>query len=129
MEGKRAQLTRSRTMFASRPTGRISASDVHWESELEEGIPGSDPDRRRFLEVGGRVTVVDEERVRVYVAVDRGGSRTSDSCGCPTSRMSSLKRLCKGSEPLGAGTGLPEESVYVQSLDAKKLYGIEKNSC
>jgi len=61
-------------VFASRPTGRISASDVHWESELEEGIAGSDPDRRRFLEVGGRVTVVDEERVRVYVGVVRGGS-------------------------------------------------------
>lgn len=71
MEGKRAQLTRSRTMLASRPTGRISASDVHWESELE----GSDPDRRRFLEVGGRVTAVDEEEiVRVYVAVGCGGS-------------------------------------------------------
>jgi hypothetical protein len=51
-------------MFASRPAGRISASDVHCESELE-GLPGSDPDRRRFLDVGGRVTEVDEERVRV----------------------------------------------------------------
>lgn len=125
MEGKRAQLTRSRTMFASRPTGRISASDVHCESELE-GISGSDSDRGRFLEVGGRVTVVDEERVRVYVGTARGGSWVSGSGGCPTTRMSSLKRFCKGSEPLGAGTGLPEESVYVQSLDAKKLKGIEK---
>lgn len=35
--------------------------------------------------------------------------------------MSSLKRWCTGSEPLGAGTGRPDESVYVQSLDAKKL--------
>jgi len=26
-----------------------------------------------------------------------------------------------GSAPLGAGTGRPDESVYVQSLDAKKL--------
>jgi len=49
-------------MFASRPAGRVSASDVHWESELE-GFPGSDPDLRRFLEVGGRVTAVDVEKV------------------------------------------------------------------
>lgn len=47
-------------MLASRPAGRISASDVHWESE-SGGTPGSDPDRRRFLEVGGRVTMFEEE--------------------------------------------------------------------
>ena len=49
-------------MFASRPAGRISASDVHWDSELDAG---SDPDRRRFLEVGGRVTAVDVGRTRL----------------------------------------------------------------
>lgn len=36
----------------------MSVSGAHWGSELGEE---SDPDRRRFLEVGGRVTVVDEE--------------------------------------------------------------------
>ena len=51
-------------MLASRPAGRISASDAHCEPE-PEGVPGSDPDRRRFLDVGGRVTVLEEERVRV----------------------------------------------------------------
>ena len=33
-----------------------------------------------------------------------------------------------GSEPLGAGTGRPEESVYVQSLDAKKLGKLRRQS-
>ena len=71
MEEKHTQLMRSRTMLAPRPMGHISASDVRWESELE----GSDPDRGCFLEVGGRVTAVgEEETVRVYVAVSRGGS-------------------------------------------------------
>ena len=55
---KGAQLTSSRTMFASGPAVRMSTSDGHWGSEPEEE---SDPDRWRFLEVGGRVTVVDEE--------------------------------------------------------------------
>ena len=51
--------------------GRISTSDVHRESELE----GSDPDHSCFVEVGDRVTAVDEEEiVRVYVVVGRGGS-------------------------------------------------------
>jgi len=113
-------------MFASRPAGRISASDVHCESELE-GFPGSDPDRRRFLEVGGRVTAVDVEKVNGWDVASRGESWTgggetgSWTSGCLGSRVSSLKRWGMGSEPLGAGTGLPDESVYVQSLDAKKL--------
>ena len=123
---KRVQLTRSRTMFASRPAGRISASDVHWESELED-IPGSDPDRRRFLEVGGRVTALDVEKVSPWDVTARGwvwatgGETGSWTCGGLKTRVSSLKRWGIGSEPLGAGTGRPDESVYVQSLDAKKL--------
>ena len=113
-------------MFASRPAGRISASDVHCVSELE-GFPGSDPDRRRFLEVGGRVTAVDVEKVNAWAGAGRGESCTgggetgSWGCSCLGSRVSSLKRWGMGSEPFGAGTGRPEESVYVQSLDAKKL--------
>ena len=58
-------------MLASRPAGRISASDDHWESELE-GIPGSDPDRRRFLEVGGRVTALGVEKVNPWGVSGRG---------------------------------------------------------
>lgn len=122
-EGKRAQLTRSRTVFASRPAGRVSASDGHWGSEPGE-VPESDPDRRRFLEVGGRVTAVDEERVNPWDVIARDGLWTGEeetgswACGCIGTRVSSLKRWCMDSEPLGAGTGRPDESVYVQSLDA-----------
>ena len=82
-------------MFASRPAGRISASDVSGESELE-GIPGSDPDRRRFLEVGGRVTALDEEKVHAWEGTALGwscivgGETVSWTWGCLITRGSSL---------------------------------------
>lgn len=73
------------------------------------------------------MTAVDEGRVRLYDITARGvswaaeGETVSSTCGCLVTRVSSLNRWCMGSEPLGAGTGRPDESVYVQSLDAKKL--------
>jgi hypothetical protein len=91
-------------MFASRPAGRMSTSDGHSGSEPEE-VPESDPDRRRFLKVGGRVTVVDEEgdeeRVNTWdvVACNKlwAGGKTC---------VPSLKRLC-----ISAVTDRPGKSV------------------
>lgn len=71
--------------------------------------------------------MLDENKDRVAVVAARGVSweveagAISWTCGWVATRMSSLKRWCTGSDPLGAGTGLPDESVYVQSFDAKKL--------
>jgi hypothetical protein len=76
--------------------------------------------------------VLDENKDRVAVVAARGVSweveagGVSWTCDWVTTRTSSLKRWCTGSDPLGAGTGLPDESVYVQSFDAKKLREIEQ---
>jgi len=74
-------------MLASRPAGRLSASDVRLEFKTE-GIPGSDPDRWRFHVVGGRETVVDVGTMRLWVINVRGG-------------LPMLSSMLGGFQPLG----------------------------